>query len=92
MLRVGEACGVAEAAKDRVEELRWVVESLSKKPGGKDGKKPPSVLVVGGRDIDDTSFKKVYIAGPRSFYNDLLIRSAAENAYSDDLPYASISQ
>jgi iron complex transport system substrate-binding protein len=47
---------------------------------------------VVGRDIDDTTFKKVYIAGPRSFYNDLLTRSAATNAYTDDLPYASVSQ
>jgi iron complex transport system substrate-binding protein len=89
MIRVGEACGIPDAAKDRVEELQWIVESLSKKPGGK---KPPRVLVVVGRDIDDTSFKKVYIAGRGSFYNDLLTRSAAANAYPDDLPYASISQ
>ncbi|MDR1019884.1 MAG: helical backbone metal receptor [Synergistaceae bacterium] len=92
MLRVGEACGVEDTAKRRVGELIGAVEALTLKPGGKDGKKPPRVLVVVGRDIDDTSFKKTYVAGPRSFYNDLLNRSAAVNAYPDDLLYANVSQ
>ncbi|MDR1472892.1 MAG: helical backbone metal receptor [Synergistaceae bacterium] len=88
MLRVGAACGIAEAAKKRVAELRGAVNDLSMKPDGKKQR----VLVVVGRDVGDTSFKKVYVAGPRSFYNDLLTRSASVNAFPDDLPYASISQ
>jgi iron complex transport system substrate-binding protein len=92
MLRAGEACGIADAARDRVEALRWVVDGISAKPGGKDGGKPPRVLVVVGRDTDDASFKKTYVAGPRSFYEDLLNRSGAVNAYPDDVPYASVSQ
>jgi iron complex transport system substrate-binding protein len=87
--RVGEACGMADAANDRAEALRRAVDSLSEKPGGG---KPPRVLVVVGRDTDDASFKKTYVAGPRSFYDDLLNRSGAVNAYPDDLPYASVSQ
>jgi iron complex transport system substrate-binding protein len=88
MIRVGEACGIPDAAKTRVAELKKAVEAASVKRGGSKKR----VLVVVGRDIDDTSFKKVYIAGTRSFYNDLLARSAAVNAYPDDQPYASISQ
>jgi iron complex transport system substrate-binding protein len=89
MIRVGEACGISDFAKKRVAGLKETVDALTVKPGGGRNKR---VLVVVGRDIDDTSFKKVYIAGPRSFYNDLLSRSAAVNAYTDDQPYASISQ
>ncbi|MDR1020465.1 MAG: ABC transporter substrate-binding protein, partial [Synergistaceae bacterium] len=92
MLRVGEACGIQDAAADRAEALRWVVDSLSRKPGGKGGGKPPRVLVVVGRDTDDASFRKVYVAGPRSFYEDLLRRSGAANAFPDDVPYAGVSQ
>jgi iron complex transport system substrate-binding protein len=88
MLEVGEACGIPDAAKKRADQLRSVVDGLSMKAGG--GKKQ-RVLIVVGRDADDASFKKIYVAGRRSFYDDLLKRSAAANAYPDDLPYASIS-
>jgi iron complex transport system substrate-binding protein len=87
MLRVGEACGIADAAKSRVAELREAVEGMSVKPDGQKRR----VLVVVGRDMDDASFKKIYVAGAGSFYNDLLARSGAENAFADDLPYASFS-
>jgi iron complex transport system substrate-binding protein len=90
MLRVGLACGIADAAEKRAADLRAAVDALTVKPGS--GGVKPRVLVVVGRDTDDASFRKVYIAGPLSFYNDLLDRCGAVNAYSDDLPYASVSQ
>jgi iron complex transport system substrate-binding protein len=88
MIRVGDVCGISEVARKRAAGLKETVDAISMKPG--DEKK--RVLVVVGRDMGDTSFKKVYVAGPRSFYDDLLTRSAAVNAYPDDLPYASVSQ
>jgi iron complex transport system substrate-binding protein len=88
MLRVGEACGVPDAAEKRVEELRGAVRTLSAGlPRGGDRR----VLIVVGRDTDDSSFKKVYVAGARSFYEELLDDAGAVNAFSSDFPYAGIS-
>jgi iron complex transport system substrate-binding protein len=87
MLRVGEACGVPDAAKKRTEELREAVRGISSGlPGGRDRR----VLVVVGRD-DDASFKKIYVAGPRSFYDELLADAGAKNAFTGDAPYAALS-
>jgi iron complex transport system substrate-binding protein len=88
MLRVGEACGISGAAKKRVEELRGVVRGLAaERPRGEDKR----VLIVVGRDNDDASFKKIYVAGARSFYEELLGDAGAVNAFSGDLPYAALS-
>jgi iron complex transport system substrate-binding protein len=88
MTSVGEACGVAEYARHRVEELRGAVRAISERNRGG---ACPRVLVVVGRDVDDMSFKKVYAAGRRSFYDDLLTESGAENAFGQDVPYAQIA-
>ena len=88
MLRVGEACGIAEAAKKRADALGEAVRGISAAlPRGKD----ISVLVVVGRDADDVSFKKIYAAGPGSFYEELLAGAGAKNAFTGDMPYAAIS-
>ncbi|MDR1138028.1 MAG: helical backbone metal receptor [Synergistaceae bacterium] len=88
MLRVGEACGVPDAAQKRVEEIREVVRGLS---AGFAGQRDKRVLIVVGRDADDASFKKVYVAGLRSFYEELLEDAGASNAFTEDLPYAALS-
>ncbi|MDR3165382.1 MAG: helical backbone metal receptor [Synergistaceae bacterium] len=88
ILRVGEVCGIPDIAKKRIEELRENVRVISAGlPRGKD----QSVLIVVGRDSDDASFKKIYVAGPRSFYEELLSDAGAKNAFSGDLPYAGLS-
>ncbi|MDR1944041.1 MAG: helical backbone metal receptor [Synergistaceae bacterium] len=87
MIRVGEACGVAASARKRVDELRAAVRDISARSSGP----PLRVLIVVGRDVDDTSFKKIYVAGVRSFYNDLLKESGVINAFQQDAPYSQIS-
>ncbi|MDR1482189.1 MAG: helical backbone metal receptor [Synergistaceae bacterium] len=92
MLKVGEACGIADRAKERVEELRRSVLEISERARLGRGEGPKTrVLVVVGRDVGDDSFKRIYVAGPRSFYNDLLNEAGTANAFEEDLPYASIS-
>jgi iron complex transport system substrate-binding protein len=88
MLRVGEACGVTDAAKKRVDEISEAVRGITADlPGGKDSR----ALIVVGRDAGDESFSKIYVAGPGSFYEELLADAGAVNAFSEDLPYAALS-
>ncbi|GHS85148.1 ABC transporter substrate-binding protein [Synergistales bacterium] len=86
ILRVGEACGIADAARIRVDELRKEASDLSAK-----GKSDARILIVVGRDPDE-SFKAVYVAGPLSFYGNLLAEIGAANAFTGNVPYANISR
>ena len=88
MLRVGQACGVEETAKRRIAELR---EDVRKKTLSLDGL-PVRVLVVVGRDPSDAELRKIHVAGRGSFYDDLLTRSGAVNAYEQGAAYAQISR
>jgi iron complex transport system substrate-binding protein len=88
MTRVGEACGVAAFARERVGGLRAAVRDISER---KRTGSPTRVLVVVGRDIDDMAFKRVYVAGVQSFYNDLLKESGVTNAFEGNVPYAQIA-
>ncbi len=90
MLRVGEVCGVREAAEKRVAELKEAVRAVAAK--AKKGAPGPRVLVCVGRDPADTGMKALYVAGPKSFYQDLLREAGAENAFTQDVPYAQISR
>jgi iron complex transport system substrate-binding protein len=88
IIRVGEVCGVEETAQKKVIELRASVIDISARSKTGD---PLRVLVIVGRDVDDLSFKKLYIAGNRSFYNDLLKESGVRNAFTQDVAYSQIS-
>lgn len=90
MLRVGEACGIPEIAAKRVEKLRESVRKISATV--KKSAVPPRVLICVGRDPADTTMKTLYVAGARSFYEDLLRAAGAENAFEHDVPYAQISR
>ena len=86
ILRVGRESGVEETAKLRVAELR---ESVLEKTLPM-GTTPPRVLVVVGRDSSE-NLRRLYIAGQQAFYNDLLTKAGAVNAYDHDVAYAHIS-
>jgi iron complex transport system substrate-binding protein len=88
MLRVGRACGVEEAAKARIAELRDAVREKTISPVGT----PPRVLVVVGRDPSEEDLRKIYVAGRGSFYDDLITRAGAVNAYAQDVAYAQMSR
>ncbi|MDR3254824.1 MAG: ABC transporter substrate-binding protein [Synergistaceae bacterium] len=92
MKQVGEACGAAESAKARIGELRGLVSGIAERASGETGRTKRSVLVVVGRDAADTSFNKVYVTGPLSFYNDLLTEAGAINVFTRSAPYANISK
>ena len=88
MLRVGRECGVEETAKRRIAELR---EAVREKTVSLDGS-PARVLVVVGRDPLDEELRKIHVAGRDTFYDDLLMRAGAVNAYEQDVAYAQISR
>jgi iron complex transport system substrate-binding protein len=91
MLRVGKACGIEDAARSRVGELRAAVREISERVGRGSGARP-RVMVVVGRDMDDTSFKRVYVAGPKSFYETLLGEAGASNVVTQPSPYVNITR
>ena len=88
MLRVGRECGIEETAKNKVAELK---ESVREKTVSFD-EAPLRVLVVVGRDASEDGMRKIYVAGRGAFYDDLLVRSGAVNAYDSDTAYAQISR
>jgi iron complex transport system substrate-binding protein len=88
MLRVGQACGVEEAARARIAELRESVRDKTISPSDA----PPRVLVVVGRDPSEEDLRKIYVAGRGAFYNDLITRAGAVNAYPQDIDYAQMSR
>ena len=89
ILRVGRESGVEEAARLRVEELREIVrgKTVFSSPGAD----IPRVLIVVGRDPLDEVLRRMHVAGRGSFYNDLLTKAGAKNAYTGDAPYAQVS-
>lgn len=89
MLRVGEACGIPERAASRVAELRAEVAALRAVPPAEGA---PTVLVVVGRDASDASFKQIYGAAGRSFYDDLLEEAGARNVLEQDAQYVRLSR
>jgi iron complex transport system substrate-binding protein len=90
MIEVGRVCGIPEIARQRVEELRKAVSDLAE-ANRADGAKR-RVLVVVGRDVADTSFRQIFVAGPRSFYENLIAEAGAVNAFTQNVPYANISR
>jgi len=86
ILRVGRESGVEETAELRVAELRNLVREKTLPMGAE----PPRVLVVVGRDPSE-NLRRLYIAGQMAFYNDLLTKAGAVNAYGHNVPYAHIT-
>ncbi|MDR1471426.1 MAG: helical backbone metal receptor [Synergistaceae bacterium] len=89
ILDVGEACGVSDAARAKVGELRGAVEALK---GSVPSGTPPRVLIVVGRDPADDELKRLYVAGAQSFYDDLIRESGAVNALDSDVQYLQVSR
>lgn len=98
ILETGRVCGVEERAENRVGELENSVRELSERARALAAKKgfgngeSPRVLVVVGRDMADPDFRKVYVAGAESFYDDLLAESGARNAVDLYVPYMNLSR
>jgi iron complex transport system substrate-binding protein len=75
---VGSLCGVDENAKRLVNNLRERMDKIRAKVNGA---AKPRVLVAVGRNIGSTSVAEAYIAGKKSYYDDLITLAGGFNAY-----------
>ena len=90
ILRVGRECGIEDKARLRVEELREAVREKTVSLG--ENANPPRVLITVGRDPSEEILRRMHIAGRGSFYDDLITRAGAVNAYDQGVAYAQISR
>jgi iron complex transport system substrate-binding protein len=84
---VAKACGVAARGDSIVQAVRGQMEPLGAPA------RQPSVLVCVGRDgVGSGSIHEAFFAGPRTFYNDILVATGARNALADSvIAYPSVS-
>lgn len=75
---VGSLCGVDESAKRLVNSLRQRMEKIRAKVSGS---RRPRVIVAVGRNIGSASVAEAYIAGKKSYYDDLITLAGGVNAY-----------
>jgi iron complex transport system substrate-binding protein len=77
---IGAACGLEERAAALVEELaarmRAITRATAQLPR-------PRVLVCVGRPVGSGALEELYVAGPRSFYDELITRAGGINVVSD---------
>jgi len=82
-VRIGKACGKEKAADSLVNQFRRALHE----PAGR--KRPDRVLVCIGRSSG--SISQIYIAGRKTFYNEILEALGAANAYPDSFaPYPQV--
>lgn len=72
--RIGERCGVSEAAEDFVRQFE--IDLMPKRIGG-----APRVVITMGRR--PRSFSDILVAGPGTYLHELLVRLGAFNAFAD---------
>jgi len=75
---IGSLCGVDENAKRLVNGLRQRMDKIRAKVNGA---RRPRVLVAVGRNLGSTSVAEAYIAGKKSYYDDLITIAGGVNAY-----------
>lgn len=85
---LGYACGVGERAyafrqtlQKQTDVLRVSIAALPR----------PRVLVVVDQDISDAVIRSIYVAGKRSFYDELIEIAGGVNALTEDLSYVRLS-
>ncbi|MDR1943340.1 MAG: helical backbone metal receptor [Synergistaceae bacterium] len=89
---VGQVCGIPDTAEKEINELQESVRVLSESARSADNGFVPRVLVVVGRDPSEDNLKKIYAAGLKSFYDELVRESGGVNVLAQDVPYAQLSQ
>ena len=86
--KVGEACGVSEKAR----EVRADLEKRRDRVANKTKNLPqPEVLVSIGRKMGSGGLKDIYIAGKKSFYQNLIQLAGGQNVFKRDAAYHNIS-
>ena len=76
---IGTLCGVKEKAAAIVTDLEARMDRVKKKTSGLSR---PRVMVSIGRGMGSGALKDIFIAGKGTFYDDLIVLSGGENAYS----------
>jgi iron complex transport system substrate-binding protein len=85
--KIGQRTGMIHKAKELVSRLRYELNRLRKNAKGRPSKR---VMIVVGRE--NGSFENLYIAGRKTFYNELLDILGCENVYTrSDISYPSLS-
>lgn len=85
---VGKVCGASERAEALSRAIGEDIERIKKATAPL---KRPKVLVAVDRDIADASIRSLYVAGSRSFYNELVEIAGGTNVLEESLPYARLS-
>jgi len=84
---IGSRCGVKLKAEEIAGQKRNDMISLKERAKQRSGKR---IMVVVGRNRG--SLENVYIAGKRTFYNDIIEALGCENVYTkDDISYPAVS-
>ncbi|MBN1577920.1 MAG: ABC transporter substrate-binding protein [Chitinispirillaceae bacterium] len=79
--RIGAACGL----KERGDSLAAGIESAMKMTTVSLSRKPKILFCVGRDKPGSGTIGKVFLAGPRTFYSELIMRLGGENAVSDSV-------
>ncbi len=85
---VGQYCGVEDSAQKVSDSLRSRIEKVEKKSL----KKRPKVLISVGRNSGTGAVTDLFIAGKRTFYDDLIRMAGGENVASgESVAYPKVS-
>ncbi len=80
LTEIGRACGAAETAEARVNELRARLERVKKRG---EGRARPRVLVTVGRGLVQGALGDMYISGRDGYYDQLIELAGGVNAYRE---------
>lgn len=87
MEKIGQRCGVENKAEEITARIRSDIDRLSKKAKKRSARR---VMIVVGRNKG--SFGNLYIAGKKTFYNELLNILGCENVYAKEgIAYPALS-
>lgn len=79
---IGDACGIADTARELVADLEARIHRVRAKTAGLDR---PRVLVSSARELGKGRVESVYAAGKGQWYDDLIEYAGGENAFQDTL-------
>lgn len=88
MIKIGVRCGAEDGARRAIERMS---EEIAKARKSAEGKGDRRIMVVIGRSRG--SFENIYIAGKKTFYDDIIEILGCKNVYSkSDMRYPTLSE
>ena len=79
----GRSCAIEEKGRSFREKFMPYLDGEVKKSGKK-------IMILVGRDYENSSIKDAYIVGKDGFLNEIITLGGAENIYQGDMPYPKI--